>query len=79
MGRPQRQRLHTCVRFGGCFALQAKVGELCSGDWKFTMWGWRANSWLVAEQKTRKVPSAAGLALRTIPTAHNQVFSEAPE
>lgn len=62
------------------FCMQSvSVGEFCSGDWRVTMLGWRANSWLVAEQKSRKIPSAAGLAPPTVPTARNQVFMEPPE
>lgn len=47
------------------------VGEFCSGGWKFTMLGWRANYCSVAEQKTCKVLPTAGLALPTMPTTHN--------
>lgn len=54
------------------------IGEFCSGGWKF-MLGWRANYLTVAEQRTCKVLPAAGLALPTMPKAHNQVFSESPE
>ena len=43
------------------------------------MLGWRANYLVVAEQRTCKVLTTAGLALPTMPKAHNQVFSESLE
>lgn len=53
----QNARMFTleCASGAFCCVQFVNLGEFCSGDWKFTLSGWRLIYCLVAEQKTCKV------------------------